>query len=219
MSVIILLCPTASFKNKDRPDPPQPSQLYSLQGDGTMTGLRQNKEIYTNFVRAYGKTVFGRTFAANAKTKHLSRFFPTALEAFLVLAYENGYEMWKKTAAGECQTRVNVDDNTEEVLDDTNVATLHVASFKFTSDARGSKRAEGWSEEGLDLFNKLFDTIACQQRNSKTGLEFETEFMVYGDIEEDKDKGGQFRSPLRNDWSNRDNYEIEAPTGPLLFEV
>jgi len=219
----MLLHNAAAFKKESAPGPPEPSQLYTLKDDGTISGLRQNKEVYTSFLKNFGKTVFGRTFSANSQTKHLSNFFPTALEAFLILAYENGYEMWKKAAADELRTKygsgiMDHDEDKDSVECDEETP-KHVVSFKFTSDARGSKRAEGWSEQGLDLFNKLFDAIAGQRKLEETGIHFETEFMVFGNSEEDRAKGEQFRSPLRNDWGNREQYEPVAVTGPVLFEV
>jgi len=90
-----------SFKNNNVPNPVAPSQIYAIGEGGEIVGLRQNKEVYLQFVKTCGQAVYGRTFNIQGQTTPLSRFFPTALEAFLVLAYDNGYEVWKKTAQEE----------------------------------------------------------------------------------------------------------------------
>jgi len=93
------------------------------------------------------------------------------------------------------------------------------AAFKFTSDARGSKRAEGWSSEGLQLFNKLFDAIATQRKSVETGSKFETDFMLYNDAAANQQVNQHFSSPLRNDWGDRAQYEVVTAPSHCLFEV
>src|SRR5210317_1131652 len=167
------------FLSASTEDPPEPGQLYSLNDDGTISGLREKRELYTKFLRGYGKAVCGRTFQLEAQTKTLSEFLPTSLEAFLVLCYENGYQMWKREAMRKKKEKEGNVGEEEEGTKDSGADKQDIG-FKFTSNARGAKRAEGWSESGLELFNKIFDEIDRQRKGvSTTGLAFETHFLAY----------------------------------------
>lgn len=190
--------------DKNREDPPPPEKLYSVKRDGSIGGLRENKELYSTFLRTYGKAVIGRTFAMEAQTRTLSEFLPTSLEAFLILAYENGYAMWKKEAINKLKDGRGRDKsgNSEEEEAEEEV------NFKFTSGARGSKRCEGWSDEGLALFNRLFDEIEKQRGDEEgTGLAFERDFLAYDEREQEAENDENFRE-VRNNWGDRTRYQV-----------
>jgi len=129
----------------------------------------------------------------------------------LILAYENGYKVWKETAKREMAKEngevviTHVDSSGDRENEEKEVVAEtedFVQTYKFTSNSRGSKKGEGWSPAGLRLYNELFDAIAQQRRDSTLGEEFELDFMIHD--EGDSEAGGE---PARNDWANRDEYE------------
>ena len=59
------------------------------------------------------------------------------------------------------------------------------------------------------LFNLLFDKIQEQRQDEELGREFETDFMLFEEAEDTQNSRGA-RAPLRNNWSNRAEYEVVA---------
>lgn len=142
----------------------------------------------------------------DSQTKTLSEFLPTSLEAFLILAYENGYDMWRKEARNK-QKESGLTFNDKESGADGDENSEEEAVFKFTHSARGARRAEGWSNEGLCLFNKLFDAIDAQRKDEDgTGLAFERDFLAY-DEDEAVGEGEDFRD-VRNNWADSTQYQL-----------
>ena len=74
--------------------------------------------------------MYGKQFITQAHGKALSEFLTACMEAFLVVAYANGYDRWR-----------------EEVLNPGNKESF--PDFKFTSLPKGAKACEGWSNEGV----------------------------------------------------------------------
>ena len=148
------------------------------------TALRACQDHYIQFLKYFGKAVYGRQFITQAHGKALSDFLTTCMEAFLVVAYANGYDRWK-----------------DEVL---NPQSKTWPDYKYTSLAKGAKACEGWSEEGVKLYDDLYDMITRQRSNPNLGVAFEKQFMVKCATKV-KSNG---KRKHRNDWENVDEFEI-----------
>ncbi|CAJ1929979.1 unnamed protein product [Cylindrotheca closterium] len=191
------------FMNPERVQPPEPSMVYSVGAEGNIAGLRENTDIYILFLKNFMRAIYGQKFTALSMKKTISGFVPECLEAFLVLAYDNGYEAWKaeaekKLAEAEASGGIGTNngndspdarrlegdsdspgsDSSESHVPLAAQECRIVGDFKFTGSGRGSRKAEGWSEEGYTLFNKLFSRIKEQRADETLGLQFETTFIL-----------------------------------------
>jgi len=161
-------------------EPPSPDSLFSInERTGEISGLRNNKEIYMKFLQDFAKTVYGKSFGVQCKSNILSTFLPAGLKSFLILAYTNGYDVWKSEGTRRTNTLVDEDttDTSGDYISDTSCeAQNHLPKHKFTANGRGSKTGEGWTEEGLALYNALASAICMQRKDLTNGAKFESEF-------------------------------------------
>lgn len=159
---------------------PKPDELFEYSqdpsGNRKIRGLRENKERYTYFLLKFGKAVFGKGFEEFAVSRRLSNFFPPGLEAFLLIAYDNGYQMW-------CQgnsTAQNFEDVDGSDITDSDESERYInegARFKYTNHAQGARKGEGWSKEGKIIYDALHGEIIKQREDDKLGNKFEKDFM------------------------------------------
>jgi len=187
---------TGRFKlaRNEKAYPPSPSDLgihfdshlRDVEEDRTTT-LRACKDTYIEFLKLFGKAVYGKEFIKMAHGKALSDFLPTCMEAFLVVAYANGYDRWKEEGLQERDT----------------TRSNPVPEYKFTALAKGAKACEGLSEEGVNLYDDLYDIVAHQRAHPILGIAFEKQFMVRCAI---KPKSNGKRKH-RNDWDNAASFE------------
>lgn len=185
------------FNDPTKENPPKPADLYKCV-DGHIYGLRSNAKIYKDFLKTYGKAVYGRDFKVESKSKTLSTFFPVCLETFLILAYDNGYAVWKKTAS--TTNKMGTDTTSSDAATSDDEQEHASAKFKFTSSVRGAKRSEGcWNQDSCVLHDKLFDKIEEQRKDPELGEKFETNLLIH---EEDVSRTSRSKSkrPLRNSW-------------------
>ena len=138
------------------------------------------------FLHDFAKTVYGKSFLLESKTTLLSSFLQPGLECFLVLAYTNGYEVWKSEGIkrrSRTNTLVDEDDSTDTnsdgISDLSSEAQNHLPKYKFTANGRGSKTGEGWTQQGLALYNGLASAICMQRKDLTSGATFESEFLNY----------------------------------------
>jgi hypothetical protein len=82
-------------------------------------------------------------------------------EAFALLLLSNSWEVFEEYATNEKNNNFKRDIK---------------AKAKYTSKRGGSRRFEGWTQEGIALYNKLSQRIVAD-RNSLMGEQFEIEFM------------------------------------------
>ena len=163
------------------------SDLRDVEED-LATALRACQDDYIDFLKNYGKAVYGKLFITKAHSKALSQFLTTCMEAFLVVAYANGYERWKEEALREKnESRSNT-----------------IPSYRFTSFAKGAKACEGWSEDGVKLYDDLYDMITQQRSHPTFGTAFEKQFMVRCGPKA-KSNG---KRKHRNDWSNIEAFGV-----------
>ena len=78
------------------------------------------------------------------------------------------------------------------------------ANYKFTANSRGSRTGEGWSDEGLDLYESLFDAIEEQRSNPLLGVAFEHNLLATASS---KSNGNNGRRPIRNSLSKIDDFD------------
>jgi len=168
-------------------EPPSPNDIFTkCEQTGKISGLRNNKKIYMKFLQNFAKTVYGKSFGVQSKSNMLSTYLPSGLEGFLVLAYTNGYEVWKSEGIkrrSRTNTLVDEDDSTDTnsdgISDLSSEAQNHRPKYKFTANGRGSKTGEGWTAEGLALYNGLASAICMQRKDLTSGATFESEFLNY----------------------------------------
>ena len=148
--------------------PPDPDDLFTRSEDDDEIisgGLRELEgDTYIGFLQDFGKAVYGKTFHSNANARPLKGFFPTCMEAFLLVAYDNGYARWKQE---ELQKKEG------EALEEDSLP-----DYKYTACSKGARTCEGWTEEGVALYDELFDKLSEQRQNSVFGTEFDKKFMI-----------------------------------------
>jgi len=168
-------------------EPPSPHSLFSRsEQTGEISGLRKNKDIYMKFLQDFAKAVYGKNFGVQSKSNILSTYLPTSLESFLVLAYTNGYEVWKSEAKRRQRKirntlvdEISTDTSGNDITDMSYEAPNPLPKYKFTANGRGSKTGEGWTEDGIALYNALFRAIRIQRKDLSNGITFEAEFLTY----------------------------------------
>ena len=79
------------------------------------------------------------------------------MEAFILVLYTNGYNAWMRD--------ISIPDSDSEVSNTSD------ASFRFTRNARGKAKYNGWSGDGIRLYN-LVSKVLQAQRN-RPGCTFE----------------------------------------------
>jgi len=133
-------------------------------------GLRQTiDKSYEWFCENFLECVIPtKEYKLHAKRRCLSIFVSPGLEAFAVLVYKNSYSKWDEFFGQD------VDDQTEA----SSLTTGSGASgraFLYTGDSKGSRKYEGWSAEGMTMFNDMFDLIKLQR--GRAGCTFERNLL------------------------------------------
>jgi hypothetical protein len=110
--------------------------------------MRDNKEgAYSEFCDHVLLHVVGRDlWKRRAHTHDMSQIATVSDEAFGLLLLENGWETWKAMFAME---------------DD-------IPSPKYSVHGPGTKKFQGWREEGIERFNELYDDVE-EDRNLDEG--------------------------------------------------
>ena len=98
----------------------------------------------------------------------ISDFIQASLEAFGFVTYIHGYEVWKSrfkeagTEGDDVLSLTTNDDGSEDMR-----------SFKFTGNARGSRKYTGWSPDGTKLYNKVVEVLSEQREKEESGSKFD----------------------------------------------
>ena len=112
------------------------------------------REFCTNFLQCM---VFDEEWRHKSTRKPISKWIGASLEAFVVLAYVNGYQNWLQTFGKNLINGEEEDDISSALtrsITSRDVSTGGiVTSFCFTSDTRGSARYAGWSTDGVCFYN------------------------------------------------------------------
>jgi hypothetical protein len=163
-------------------DLPSDTELEEMIKQWADEGIRKTSDDeYMRFLM-----IFGGVFLSNNKkakmdvmsTKMLSTYMPRSLESFALMLYCNTYwknmrEHWKLSATTKEQ-------NGEEDLSSVTVDTSFGGGSKtlFTSDSRGSAKYDGWSHEGLTLYNNIYRVLGIQREKLITGAIFEKKMLA-----------------------------------------
>jgi hypothetical protein len=92
----------------------------------------------------------------HARKKLMSDYVSQSLEAFCVLVYSNGFEKWNE------EFPVAEDEETE--ASSLTIGSRGNCRFKYTSDSKGSRKYEGWSPEGMKLYNDILVLVGNQRQ-------------------------------------------------------
>jgi hypothetical protein len=143
------LCVHTDLVHHEKWDPITPDELQ----------LGRRGARYVEFASKLLPTViYARELRAKAMKQPLSKFIPANLEAFGIVLYTNCFDVWMY--AVEKQQGV---DHVEEIK----------PTYKFTGEARGSKKYGGWNEEGLILCNTLTERLMRHRKTHAYGAEFD----------------------------------------------
>jgi hypothetical protein len=169
---------------KENLKPPDPSDMMqevsttTTNGDGqvnTITGLRMSTgDSYLDFCENFMPCICtDEEWKRHSKNSRASEFIMPTLEAFGIVTYLNGYEVWKnrfktpdEDVSGMTTEGTSEDDNSGDTR-----------YFKFTGNARGSKKYAGWSPTGMQLYNKIAEELVEQRRNEDSGIKFDDRLL------------------------------------------
>ena len=144
------------------------------EGDSTPM-LRDTKE-YEDFLFHLGPCVLPTKERKRCAEEKLSRYMTVWLEAFAFITYINSYYTWMSIYENRSMSSTAVTSVTEEVSDISNVAgiTGGKAAQLFTIHASRGKKYCGWSDKGLQAYNKIVEILEKQREEDG---EFEKRLM------------------------------------------
>jgi hypothetical protein len=136
------------------------------------------------------------TFKHQSKTELVSKYLSAGLEAFLVVAYLNGYDKWLLECISEGPVSTNTEEGSADLSSVTHSASTgnsgtrdHTARTvssvvtphstgqpRFTAAAMGAGKHKGWSDEGIILYQKVA-VLLGEQRKDRNLLGFERDLM------------------------------------------
>ena len=121
---------------------------------------------YFEFIEYFVSAVVGKIrYKENRCVKVMSEFVTTADEALAILIFENNFDTWKDMAKN------TITKNSE-------VARKYTNGGSSKGDTASSRRYQGWSSEGINRFNELFDLVK-KDRSSRHAKSFEEMFRQY----------------------------------------
>lgn len=178
-----LLLPNIELVLTDKIVPPNPVDMLGgldiTEHSEVVTavcGLRATRgDSYMKFCEQFLDCVCtDDVWKQNSRNTRLSDYVQVGLEAFGVITYVNGYDVWK-TRYKEGGNAVSAGQD----CGDTAVSSLSsgTITFKFTSGARGSRKYAGWSTEGMKLYNTAMSTLSQQRVQEETGTKFDDKLI------------------------------------------
>lgn len=135
--------------------------LGDLKYGGEQCLRRDPRGVYQQFLVDFVRCAGAKEYGYPMKAEVLSSFMTPSMEAFLVVCYCNGMNRWNS----ERHRRHNPGSDTE------------VVRFRFTDSARGAKKNQGWSREGIDLYNQIWKKLKEQRAMTTLGLDFENALL------------------------------------------
>lgn len=121
--------------------------------------------LYFNFIDFYLSGIIGKMFyKENRCEKLLSEFSSISDEALAILIFENSKETWHDM----------VKNNSKKSM----VTRKYTNGGSSSVKQGSSRRYQGWSHEGMEQFNVLFDLVK-ENRASPNAKLFEEEFKVF----------------------------------------
>jgi hypothetical protein len=141
-----------------------------------------DRERYLRETKAHEELIFHFTksvvttpcFNANSASLPLSDYLYTSLEAFLVVTYVNGYWKWLldlENKQGKSSSGDEADKENDEENGVSDITPESASTKRFTNMSRGKGKYKGWAEEGMDLYNKIFDILKEQRKDNVAGFD------------------------------------------------
>ena len=141
--------------------------------------LRKHKEAWFFFCDHFLSCVMGKAaYNRLIVTKPVSKWVTETDIAFVLLCMENNWEKWTYIACNK--NKIKNKENELEVEDE------HVPLTKYTSDKVNGQN-NGWDDKGINRMYDLAD-LEEEQRNDKTYLEVEKDYLSYRKAEKQNKK-------------------------------
>jgi hypothetical protein len=117
--------------------------------------------------------VSASSFKNNSEKVLLAKYVFPALEAFLVITYVNSYQKWvldldAKTYRNKRQ-RTTVGQDVVEEANQLSELSESSSQKKYTGEARGKGKHKGWTDEGQNLYIKMWKIIKMQREVEPDG--------------------------------------------------
>ena len=160
--------------------------------------------MYVDFVTYYVGAVVGlRHFEKHKCVKPYREYVTISDEAFAVLTLENNWGRWMAMAQNDKWTTAPVPTKWTVTRDRTAVAAKKARTAESNTGLPQARRYRGWSAEGINRYNQLYDQIKIE-RNTERGKLFEGNLLRHFRREADE-----------NDTRQRKGVTTEAPPMPL----
>jgi hypothetical protein len=131
--------------------------------------MRQDGETYAVFCENLLSQVVGRNeWKTRGGSALISEIATVSDEAFAILLLENNYDVW-----------------TKEVLGPTTGSDTVVTS-KYTLNGAGTKKNQGWTNEGLNRYNKLAALVSADRSRDSNKTWEKTIKKMKSDAEDEK---------------------------------
>jgi len=156
-------------------EPPKPDELEKE--------MRKDTNKYIQFVVRMLPPVYGKEMWNGIVVKtNLSEFVTPSQEAFALLLYKNGYEAWSWMTSDSSSSDGSGNGSTERPI------------FKYTARSKEHvmARNSGWTTEGLDMFNVLYELV--KKDREANGRVFDEALLEYY-----KEKSSKKRKPVTQD--------------------
>jgi hypothetical protein len=162
--------------------------LWSQSGFGEGEGKEKYALFLSLFVRCFvadDQKVKGSSGRTHYEL--MSTYMPVPLEAFAVVMYTNNYKKFIRT-----HWKHDSEDLSSSLGTPGSIDTL------FTSDGRGAGKYGGWSEQGMEFYNRVYEVLERQRaRPCRRGFEEKLRKLV-----QQSNQGGKKRKrnsiPVRN---------------------
>lgn len=138
--------------------------------------LREVPDYQKLLVNFSKEVLLNNEFRMGAHNKFLFEYMDATLEAFLVLAYVNNHDVWRVSAM--MQMEYGSDSDRSSSVSDLSDGVVE-ARYTNRGGARGKGKFGGWSQEGIEVYNKIVDILVEQRKDRTTPIvkDFEWNLM------------------------------------------
>lgn len=153
--------------------------------------------MYVDFVNYYVGAVIGLRHFEKHKCRKLYReYVSVSDEAFAILTLENNWERWMEMARQDDWTTAAVPTKWTVTRDRTASAAKKAQNRESETGNPQARRYRGWSAQGINRYNQLFDQIEAERETSRATT-FEDNLLRHFQREEaesnSKKRGGSQR--------------------------
>lgn len=172
--------------------------MRTIFPNNVSTERRDLGEIYFEFALHFISIVVGKKkFEKYCLRFPMSKFVTVSDETFALLIFENNYERWMSMAVNDHWTSSNIKpaytsggnvnqtpkvpiyvDTKKKTQKKGKKIAIKEITEKVDSQPSTTSKYQGWSVQGIQRFNKLYDMISKEQ-NLDVGSTFEQAFLTY----------------------------------------